>query len=179
MPLATDVEFRPAEPGDRLCIGVLATQVFLDTYATDGLRPDLAREALNNYCPATFDARIRDSANHVLLAERAGHLVAFSECCSSPTPPMPVLCDGVQLTSLYVQRRWQRLGIGAALVAKAEARAEACGARVLWLTVWVGNSNARAFYAAQGYQDVGSATYAFEEHVYENRIYSKRLQTKR
>ena len=88
---------------------------------------------------------------------------------------MPSLSHGIQLVTLYVQRRCQGLGIGAALLAKAEAHAKACEARVLWPTVWLGNINARAFYAAQGYEDVGSTSYAFEEHVYENRIYSKRL----
>ena len=85
------------------------------------------------------------------------------------------LSHGMQLVTLYVQRRCQRLGIGAALLAKAEARAKFCDAHVLWLTVWLGNTHARAFYAAQGYEDVGSTNYAFEEHLYENRIYSKPL----
>ncbi len=35
---------RTGVPDDALCIGVLATQVFLDTYATSGIRPDLAYE---------------------------------------------------------------------------------------------------------------------------------------
>ena len=38
--------FRPATPADALCLGVLSTQVFLDTYATQGVSPSLAREAL-------------------------------------------------------------------------------------------------------------------------------------
>ncbi|SRR5216684_1811446 len=126
------VEFRVAKPADALCIGVLATQVFLDTYATDGLRPDLAREAVANYSPAVFEARIRDSANHFLLAERAGHLVAFSECSLSSKPPIPSLSGGVELVRLYVQRLSQRVGIGAALLARTEvhakeARAPSCG----------------------------------------------------
>ena len=87
MPRPRDIEFRVAEPADALCVGVLATQVFLDTYATDGLRPDLAREALNNYDPTVFEARIRDSSSHFLLAERVGHLVAFSECSLPPRLP--------------------------------------------------------------------------------------------
>ena len=41
-----DVEYRNGTPDDALCISVLAMQVFLDTYAIDGLRNDIAREAL-------------------------------------------------------------------------------------------------------------------------------------
>ncbi len=170
------VEFRVAKPADALCIGVLATQVFLDTYATDGLRPDLAREAVANYSPAVFEARIRDSANHFLLAERAGHLVAFSECSLSSKPPIPSLSGGVELVRLYVQRLSQRVGIGAALLARTEVHAKEARAPILWLTAWVGNGNARTFYLAQGYKDVGTTSHVFEEQEYENRIYSKVLE---
>lgn len=36
---------RPAAPDGALCLGVPATQVFLDTYATRGIRAAIAREA--------------------------------------------------------------------------------------------------------------------------------------
>ena len=45
---------RVAQPTDAVCIAALATQVFLDTYATDGLRPDLAREAFAVYSPVNM-----------------------------------------------------------------------------------------------------------------------------
>jgi len=173
MPDQSAAEFRVAKPADALCVGVLATHVFLNTYATDGLRPDLAREALANYSPTVFEARIRDSSNHFLLAERAGHLVAFSECSLSSKPPIPSLSAGVELVRLYVQRHSQRVGIGAALLAKAEAHAKVSGAPSMWLTAWLGNTNARAFYLAQGYKDVGTTSHLFEGRAYENRIYSK------
>ena len=176
MPLPRHIEFRIPEPADALCVGALATQVFLDTYATDGLRSDLAREALSNYGPAVFEARIRDASKQFLLAERTGHLVAFSECSLSSNPPIPSLSGEIELVRLYVQRRCHRLGIGAALLNRAEEHARVRGARILWLTAWVGNTNALAFYDAQGYEDVGCTSYVFEGQAYENRIYSKLLQ---
>jgi GNAT superfamily N-acetyltransferase len=150
--------------------------VFLDTYATDGLRPDLAREALAKYSTAVFEARIGDPSNHFLLAERAGHLVAFSEWSLSSEAPIPSLSGGVELARLYVQRLSQRVGIGAALLATAEANAKRAGAPILWLTVWLGNTNARTFYMAQGYKDVGTTSHVIEGRKYENRIYSKVLE---
>jgi diamine N-acetyltransferase len=171
-----EIGFRVANPDDALCVGVLAMQVFLDTYATDGLRPDLARETLANYSPAIFEARIRDASNRFVVAERHGHLIAFSECCQSSQPPIPSLSIGTELVRLYVQRRSQRLGVGAALLAEAEAHARQSGAPVLWLTAWVGNTNARAFYEAQGYEDVGESGHEIEGQVYANRVYSKTLR---
>jgi GNAT superfamily N-acetyltransferase len=175
MPLKTAVEFRVASPVDALCVGVLATQVFLDTYATDGLRPDLAREALANYSPAVFEARIRDASNHIVLAERKRHLVALSECRMSAETPIPSLVGGMQLVLLYVQRTSQRLGIGAALLARAEAHARVSGARCLWLAAWDGNLDARKFYRAQGYDDVGATRSVFEGRAYDDVVYCKTL----
>jgi len=176
MPLDNNITFRLAEPADALCVGVLSTQVFLDTYATDGLRPDLAREALTNYSPVLFEARIRDVSNHFVLAERGGHLLAFSEVRLSSQPPLPFLQTGAELVHLYVQRRSQRLGIGAALLARAEGYAGSHGAPLLWLAAWVGNADARAFYRAQGYKEAGSASYVFEDQAYENRVYCKAIR---
>lgn len=173
------VEFRLAEPADALCVGVLAMQVFLDTYAPDGLRPDIAREALANYRPTVFEVRIRDTSNHFILVERTGHLIAFSECSVSSEPPQPSLSMGVELVRLYVQRNAQRAGIGAALLARAESRAKGMRRPLLWLTAWSGNTNARAFYLAQGYEDVGATDHVFEGKAYENRIYRKVLEKPR
>ena len=50
------------------------------------------------------------------------------------------------------------------------------GAAVLWLTCWVGNARARAFYARQGYAELGSTDYAFEGERHENRVFAKTLQ---
>ena len=52
--MPVDFTLRPAQREDALCISGLATQVFLDTYATDGMRSDLAEEALSVYAPEQF-----------------------------------------------------------------------------------------------------------------------------
>ena len=42
-----ELSLRIATEADALCIGVLAMQVFLETYATEGIRPSIAREVLD------------------------------------------------------------------------------------------------------------------------------------
>jgi len=56
MTASAPVTFRPAVAADALCLGVLSTQVFLDTYCTQGIRPELAREVLANHSVATYEA---------------------------------------------------------------------------------------------------------------------------
>jgi ribosomal protein S18 acetylase RimI-like enzyme len=166
--------YRPAGPADAPCIGVLAAHVFLDTYATDGIRPDLAREALRAYSPETFAARLADPGLRFVLAESDGQLVAFAEVALGS--PCPVAGGGlVEVVRLYVHPRFQRRGIGQALSLHAQRIAVAQGEASLWLTAWSGNGRALAFYRALGYEDVGASTYAIEDIGYENRVLRKGL----
>jgi len=159
--------FRPGEPADALCIGALATHVFLDTYATEGIRPDLAREALSMYSPEAFAARLADPGLRFVLAESEGHLFAFAEIALGGAE--------VEVVRLYVHPRFHRRGIGQALSLQAERIAAAQGAAAVWLTAWSGNSRALAFYRALGYEDEGASTYAIEGRQYENRVLRKLL----
>ena len=50
---------------------------------------------------------------------------------------------------------------------------------MLWLTCWVHNTRALAFYARQGYAELGSTDYVFEGEHHENRVFAKTLPTLR
>lgn len=161
-------------PGDELCVSVLAMQVFLDTYATQGIRPDLAREALSVYGLDAYDLRLRDADVHIIVAEHAGHVVAFIDLSLRSVCPAAGV-EGVEVMRLYVQAPFQRRGIGRALLALAEQHVRERGDPGVWLTAWVGNTGALAFYPAAGYVDVGTTQYVIEGQAYENRVFAKRL----
>lgn len=173
---SSSCEYRAAVLDDALCIGVLATQVFLDTYATDGVRPDLAREVLSGYSPEAFLVRLKDKATSFVLAERHGHLVGFAEVTTKRPCPVASIVSGVELVRLYVQRAFQRRGIGTGLLRQAEALASKECPRTLWLTVWSGNYQALAFYPYFQYQNVGVTDYIIEGRTYENQVFVKALQ---
>jgi diamine N-acetyltransferase len=166
------VTFRAGEPPDALCVGVLAMQVFLDTYATQGIRPDLAREALAGYSPDAFAPRLADPAMSFVLAEAAGHLIGFAEVHHASACPADAHANA-ELVRLYVQQPFQRQGVGAGLLRRAEERAHAAGADALWLSAWCGNERALAFYPALGYKDVGGAEHVIEGRAYPNRLFLK------
>src|ERR1700710_2855937 len=67
--------YRPAAPSDALCRSVLATQVFLDTYATQGIRPAIAREIRQCLSEQAFAEILEQPRGAILLAEIAGHRV--------------------------------------------------------------------------------------------------------
>lgn len=171
-----EVSYRKGSTKDALCVAGLATQVFLDTYATEGIRPDLAREALLNYSPDAFANRLSESANIFILAEHAGHLIGFAEVSSGKPCCIIARANSVELVRLYVQKPFQNSGIGRSLLKESEKIAKKTTPESLWFTVWAGNSNAMGFYRSQGYMDIGASTYEFEGKVYENRVFVKAWQ---
>ncbi|HZZ91004.1 MAG TPA: GNAT family N-acetyltransferase [Usitatibacter sp.] len=166
---------RSATSADALCLGVLATQVFLDTYATEGIRADLAREVLANYSVGAFAGRLADPSHNLLLAEREGHLIGFSDLVFGTACPVAVDVPAAEVDMLYVQLPFQGRGVGRMLLSRTEMLAREQGAAASWLSAWVGNTRALAFYAAMGYADMGAMNHVIEGQEYENRVLLKEL----
>lgn len=168
-------QLRAATPDDAVTIAALSVQVFLDTYATAGIRPDLALEAFTNYSTEAFVVRLAESSRRFLISERENGLVGFAEVILSalPAPVGPVA--GAELVRLYVQPQAHGMGIGRQLLRAAESAASNSGLPYLWLTAWEGNHRARGFYEALGYTDTGATTYTFQGNSYSNRVLAKEL----
>lgn len=167
--------FRPAEAADALLLQALATQVFLDTYATEGIRPSLAREAEQQLSRPAWLAQLERPGVRIDLAEQAGHLVAFAQVHLGQGHPRVGDAAAAELCRLYVQAPFQRRGVGQRLLGRAETLARAEGCAVLWLTAWVGNARALAFYRRQQYRELGSTVYEFEGERFENRLFARSL----
>ena len=169
------IALRLATPADALCIGVLATQVFLETYATEGVRPSLAREVLAHCSTAAIADRLAQPSTRFIVAEAVGHLRGFAQLSCESRHALVDARRAAQLDRLYVQARFSGIGLGMTLLRHVEQCAAQFGADVLWLTAWVENRRALAFYRRQGYEDVGATPYVFEDEQYENRVMRKSL----
>ena len=166
---------RLATPDDALCLGVLGLQVFLDTYATGGIRPTLAREVLAQFSTDAMRQLIARPNGWLCVAECDGHLVGFAQMGLGVPQQRVQAGHAAELERLYVQEPFTRQGIGSALIRRCEDDADAAGADALWLSPWVHNARALAFYAQHGYQDLGATWYAFEAERHENRVLVKPL----
>jgi ribosomal protein S18 acetylase RimI-like enzyme len=176
---ARDFVLRLATPADAVTVSALSIQVFLDTYATGGVRADVAREAFEHYSVEAFARRLGEAERTFILAEAGAGLLGYAEALLSPLVAPGSACSGAQLVRLYVQPAAQRVGIGRTLLLRMEQAVLAAVIPSVWLTVWEGNSNARAFYSHMGYADVGVTKYSFEGHTYVNRVVAKRLPSDR
>lgn len=167
------IDYRNATPEDALNLSVLATQVFLDTYATNGVSVDLAREVRTVYSPGAFGERLQQPGVEISVATRGGYIVAFLDLDSTTKCPVSS-AHGLEILRLYVQGPFQRSGVGRHLMSIAERKALEHDAQHVWLTAWSGNTRALAFYTALGYRDVGSTQYLIEGTAHENRVFAKR-----
>jgi hypothetical protein len=89
----SNILYRPAVPADALCLGVLATQVFLDTCATQGIRPALAREVLAHCSVDACAALLADAGVTILVAEHELHLVGFAQIAHGVAHAVQALDD--------------------------------------------------------------------------------------
>jgi diamine N-acetyltransferase len=171
-----EVTIRRARTADALCIALLGTQVFLDTYATEGIRPSLAREALETLSPKVIEALLAEPSSTILVAETNRHLVAFAHVSAQVEHELVPFASPAELKRLYVQERFTGRGLGKALLHRAEEVACADGAAGMWLAAWSGNARALRFYASQGYAELGATPFTVQGEHYENKVFAKHLQ---
>ncbi len=165
--------FRKATPDDSLCISVLGMQVYLDTYAPQGIRLSIAEDVLHNFSPPII-AEVMDKPDTTfIVAESNHHMVGFAQLNARARHELVPLHNATELHRLYIQEKFTGRGLGRSFLAQAEKTAIAEGASALWLTAWVGNARALAFYSAQGYEEAGSTLYSFQGKDYENRLFVK------
>lgn len=174
-PQTTQVTTRAATPQDALSIGVLGMQVFLDTYATEGIRDSIAQEALDAFWPDAISEIISRPDALIVVAEVNHHLVGFAQVALRADHELIGDSSAAELQRLYVQERFTGRGVGYKLLQSAEEYARSGGASLLWATVWIGNERALGFYPRQGYEYLGRTFYTFQKETHENRLFGKNL----
>ena len=171
----SEITLRAAGPGDALCLSILATQVFLDTYAFAGITHAVASEVRSAFNTEAFAEILSTRATFITVAVRQDALVGFAQTTVGTTQSLAPTGEPAELDRLYVQEPYTHFGIGSRLLNTHEALAANRGAEVLWLSPWVGNHRALCFYAKHQYKDFGLVFFYMGEHKVENRVYAKRL----
>ncbi|WP_156117593.1 GNAT family N-acetyltransferase [Collimonas arenae] len=143
----------------------LSIQVWLHTYATEGVSDDLAREVLTIFTPAYFQEVIADTDYRLLVEVDGANLLGYI-LLDLDSPCEEQNYGGVEVDTLYVQEHFHGRGIGRALLDHAMKHA----GKLLWLKAWAGNTRALAFYKAYGFTDIGMAWHVIDDQKYENRI---------
>ena len=160
---------RDALPGDACQLAALATQVFLHTYATQGISCVIAEHVRSAFAHEKFAVWIGHAATQILVAEERAHLVGYARIAFCAACPVRS-AGNVELAMLYVQEHFARQGVGSALQAQAQALACQRARQPLWLTVNAQNTRAITFYAAHRYTKIGTAWFALGPGRHENHV---------
>jgi diamine N-acetyltransferase len=163
------LQIRVGLPSDAGRLAVLASQVWLHTYATEGITNEIAQYILSELTVEKFAASLGEPEVCLLVAECGECLVGFAVVkfdALCPTGAGAV----VELQTLYVQEHFIGHGIGRSLLQTAETKAREQSSSSLWLTVNAKNVRAIAFYARQGYVKVGTTYFVLGQSRHENHV---------
>lgn len=161
---------RTAVAADAHALAALSVQVWLATYATEGVNDLLARYVLGEFTPPRFAALADAAGSALLVAEADAHLVGYALVRFGTRQPLVPTCD-TELGTLYVQEAFTGAGVGPALLQAARAAArERTGSDALWLSVNARNRRACRFYERQGFVIKGKAWFVLGEDRHENNV---------
>ena len=164
------VTLRAGRPEDAVSLAGLATQVWFDTYAIEGMREAWARYVFDTFTPDHFKALLVDIDRRLIVAAQDNNLLGYVLLGKPYSCPIDGYPQATEIETLYVSRHFHGRGVGRALVAEARAYVRAASGAGLWLKTWFRNANALAFYRAVGFVDVGITHFELEGARHENRV---------
>lgn len=163
-------EIEPAAVADAESLSVLATQVWLDTYAVRGVRADYATHVLREYAPGAFRAALAAEDTRLILCREGEFLLGYVRLLLAPEPRGEG-CGTAEIGTLYVQPAQKGRGIGGALLDAALEVARQAGHDRVFLTAFAGNHAAAGFYLARGWRFWGDWTFHLEGEAVPNHVY--------
>jgi ribosomal protein S18 acetylase RimI-like enzyme len=145
---------RDATAADAGTLSLIGAASFLDAYAgfLDG--DDIVAHCARVHTPAAYEALLADGASAWLASDRGAPIgyAVLADNTLAVEEPRP---GDVELLRIYVLSRYQRSGVGSALLRHAMRRARARTSPRLLLGMHAENARAHAFYAAMGFREIG------------------------
>lgn len=165
---------RSAEASDAANLTVLRQQVWISTYATEGIRNEFSEYILAEFTIDTMRSALCDAQRAILVATLDDHVVGYVEI--GLNRPCPIGDFAVpEIMTLYVLERFAGQGIGYRLLCEAERWVSDHGYRQVWLDAYHENTRALEFYARQGYRRIGISYFEELLERYENIVFLKDL----
>ena len=170
------LQIRRARPDDAAELAALAHRVWAETYFAGN-----PGEEGSQYMAAEFNERamrslIDDPDVILLTAEAGGQIIGLAHLVANRPEPGVRGANPIELLRLYVDTSWHGRGAGASLLRSCVTHATERGHGSIWLSVWVHNARARAFYRKWDFEDVGMLHFVLGDEKHENRVLERRLQ---
>ena len=148
------MNIRPATKSDSENISAIAIAVWVDTYATEGVRSNISKYVFNNFSINKINEEI--SLKNVLVVELENHLLGYAIYVESS--------ESTEIETIYVLPKFQYQGLGKSLLIEIRNKT----LYPLRLTCWENNSEAILFYQSQGFIQVGEEYFDLENEKHRN-----------
>ncbi|HEX8263396.1 MAG TPA: GNAT family N-acetyltransferase [Allosphingosinicella sp.] len=167
------ISYRDLGPDDAAALSDLHRRSFVETFGHLYKPADLAA-FLDRLDQEAFRGELLDGEHQVRFAECDGEPVAFVKLGPITLPVQPSR-PALEFRQLYVLRQWQGAGIAQELAEWAIGQARRRGAEELYLSVFVENHRAKAFYRRYGFSYVGPYEFMVGEQADEDEIWKLHL----
>ncbi len=169
------VLIRRGSPQDLALLADLSVRTFREAFEAF-----YTAENFNEFLESAFNMaklghELADPACTFFFAELDDEPVGYALVRQGPPEPCVHGPDPIELVRIYALKKALGKGVGPALMEACMAVARDRGARTLWLGVWERNPRALAFYARQGFVDVGFHHFHVGSQVDVDRILVKNL----
>jgi diamine N-acetyltransferase len=164
------INIRIAVSSDMANLVVLKQQVWVATYAEEGIRAEFSDYLLTTFTLENEKALLENPLKKTLVAEQNGHLIGCAVIAFDEECPIPVTGRIPEIAVLYVLERFTGMGLGKNLLDKALREIKQSGFDAAWLTVYHKNERAINFYKKYGFTDIGIAFFKMQGNQYENRV---------
>lgn len=155
---------RDAELADCQNLASLSIQVWLDTYALEGVRSSFSSYIWDCFTQAAFENKLNDTRYKIFVASRDEYLLGYIMLDFESFHKDQ--SNGFEIARLYVSRHFKGQGIGKTLLNEMIGK---CGKKS-WLAAYIGNVDAINFYKYLGFEDIDEAIFILDDERVENRI---------
>ena len=174
----TATHIRRAHAGDAGALALAGAATFLETFAGILHGRDIVEHCRLQHAAEVYTAWLGDPATASWLAQtdRGDAPVGYAVIAPAKLPLDDVSADDLELKRIYLLSRFHGGGVGRELMQHAVAESRARGARRLLLGVYAGNARALAFYARNGFRQIGERRFQVGGNTYGDAILALDLQ---
>ncbi len=159
---------RRGKKEDSLDLAALSIQVWLHTYAKDGLRRGISSYPLDTFTEQYFNEMSQNQDYCLLVCIENNHLIGF--IAANLKSYWQDRANGYEIEIFYIQEYFQRRGFGRCLLT---ALVDRCGTP-FWLSTWIYNENAIKFYRRMGFVDGGHKYFYLAGEAHKNLVLIQR-----
>lgn len=155
-------------------LAALAVQVWLNTYAVEGIRQTFSNYIWEELTPTRFADKLKDPTREIYKVEVDMHLIGFAEInYNSVSAIDPGLT--VEIDKLYIQERFCGKHIGRQLLDHVVSILKSKAIDHMWLSVYELNERAISFYKKYGFEYAGDIFFELEEDRHRNLVMKKTI----